>query len=144
MKDRSSADPPASSPLGFSGAARRSPAPRSGTPRRPTLRTLATSFNLSTTAVSIVLNARAGAESIPAAIRERILAAARGLLYRPNALAQSLRRGRALAIGVLVPDFAAAGSAIAQAIGDTLRIAGYDVLLATHHRRPDLSSREHV
>lgn len=70
--------------------------------------------------------------------RERILAAARGLHYRPNVLAQSLRRGRAFAIGVLVPDLAAAGSALAQAITDTLRMAGYDVLLATHHRRSDL------
>jgi len=49
-------------------------------------------------AVSVVLNARAGTERIPA-------------------------------------DLAAAGSALAQAITDTLRMAGYDVLLATHHRR---------
>ena len=96
------------------------------------------SLNLSTSAVSIVLNARAGAESIPAVTRERILAAARGLHYRPNVLAQSLRRRRAFTIGVLVPDLAAAGSALAQAITDTLRMAGYDVLLATHQRRPDL------
>jgi len=76
------------------------------------------SLNLSTTAVSIVLDARAGAARIPAATGDRILAAARGLHYRVNALAQSLRRGRALAIGVLVPDFAAAGSAVVQAIGE--------------------------
>ena len=37
-----------------------------------------------------------------------------------------------------MPDLAAAGSALAQAITDTLRMTGYDVLLATHHRRPDL------
>jgi DNA-binding LacI/PurR family transcriptional regulator len=48
--------------------------------------------------VSIVLNARAGSERIPAVTRERILAAARDLNYRPNVLAQSLRRGRAFAI----------------------------------------------
>jgi len=48
--------------------------------------------------VSIVLNARAGAERIPAVTRERILAAARDLNYRPNVLAQSLRRGKAFAI----------------------------------------------
>jgi DNA-binding LacI/PurR family transcriptional regulator len=61
------------------------------------------SLNLSTSPVSLVLNASAGAEGIPAVTRERILAAA-----------------------------------LAQAITDTLRMAGYDVLLATHHRRPDL------
>lgn len=138
MKGRSSANPPSSSPLGFSGAAGRPSAPRSGTLGRPTLRTLATSLNLSTTAVSIVLNARVGAKSIPEATRERILAAARDLHYRPNVLAQSLRGGSAFAIGVLVPDLAAPGRALAQAITDTLRAAGYDVLLATHHRRPAL------
>jgi LacI family transcriptional regulator len=95
-------------------------------------------LNLSTTAVSTVLNARAGAESIPAVTGERILAAARDLHDRPNILAQSLRRGRAFAIGVLVPDLAAEGSALAQAITDTLRMEGYDVLLAPHHRRPDV------
>jgi len=61
--------------------------------------------------VSIVLNARAGAERIPAVTRERILAAARDLNYRPSVLAQSLRRGKAFAIGVLVPDLASAGRA---------------------------------
>jgi LacI family transcriptional regulator len=138
MNARSRADPLATSPVGFSASTRRSSAPGSGMLERPTLRTLAMSLNLSTAAVSLVLNARAGAESIPAVTRERILAAARGLHYRPNVLAQSLRRGRAFAIGVLVPDLAAAGSALAQAITDALRMAGYDVLLATHHRRPDL------
>jgi LacI family transcriptional regulator len=86
--------------------------------------------------VSIVLNARAGAERIPAVTRERILAAARDLNYRPSVLAQSLRRGKAFAIGVLVPDLASAGRALAQPIADTLRMAGYDVLLATHHGSP--------
>ena len=137
MKNRSSAHPPATSPVECSASVRRSSAPRSETSERPTLRTLAMSLNLSTAAVSIVLNARAGAESIPALTRERILAAARALHYRPNALAQSLRRGKAFAVGVLVPDLAA-GGALAQAITDTLRTAGYAVLLATHHRRPDL------
>ena len=70
--------------------------------------------------------------------RERILAAARGMRYRPNVLAQSLRLQRAFTIGVLVPDLAGVGPALAQAMTDTLRTAGYDVLLATHHMRPAL------
>lgn len=69
--------------------------------------------------------------------RERILVAARELRYRPNVRAKCLRRGRMCAIGVLVPDRGAVGSALARATTDTLRMAGYDVLLATHQRRPD-------
>ena len=133
MKDRSHAEPAATGRVGSPVSA-----PPTGTLERPTLRTLAMSLNLSTSAVSIVLNARAGSESIPEVTRERILSAARGMHYRPNLLAQSLRRRRACTIGVLGTDLAAAGSALAQAITDALRMAGYDVLLATHQRRPDL------
>ena len=114
MKKRSPADPTATRRVGFSASAGRSSASRSGPPERHTLRSLSLSLNLSTSAVSIVLNARAGAERIPAVTRERILAAARDLNYRPNVLAQSLRRGTAFAIGVLVPDLAAAGRALAS------------------------------
>ena len=103
MTDRSRADPPATRRVGFSAFAAPSSAPRAGTSERLTLRTLAMSLNLSTSAVSLVLDASAGAERIPAVTRERILAAAH-----------------------------------AQAITDTLRRAGYDVLLATHHRRSDV------
>ena len=137
MTDRSRADRPATRRVGFSASASPSSVPRAGTSERLTLRTLAMSLNLSTSAVSLVLNASAGAERIPAVTRERILAAARGLHYRPNVLAQSLRRRRSFAIGVLVPDLGAAWSALAQAITDTLRVAGYEVLLAMHHRCSD-------
>jgi LacI family transcriptional regulator len=112
---------------------------------QPTLRTLAASLNLSTSAVSIVLNASAAAASIPAVTRARILAAAHGMCYRPNVLARALRRRRAFTIGLLLPDLSGEGPALAQSITDTLRTAGYDVLLATHHRRPGLiASRAHL
>jgi DNA-binding LacI/PurR family transcriptional regulator len=75
MRKRSPADPTATRPVGFSASAGRSSAPRSGPPERLTLRSLSLSLNLSTSAVSIVLNARAGSERIPAVTRERILAA---------------------------------------------------------------------
>jgi DNA-binding LacI/PurR family transcriptional regulator len=112
---------------------------------RPTLRTLAASLNLSTSAVSIVLNASAAAATIPAVTRARILAAAHRMGYRPNVLAQALRRRRAFTIGLLLPDLTGDGPALAQSITDRLRTAGYDVLLATHHRRPGLiASRAHL
>lgn len=92
-----------------------------------------------------MLNARPAASAIPEPTRRRIRERARALHYRPNVLARALRRGRASAIGVLVPDFAAVGSAFAQGVADTLRIAGYDVMLATHHRRPELvAGRAHL
>jgi hypothetical protein len=103
MRKRSPADPTAMRRVGFSASPGRSSAPRPGPPERLTLRSLLLSLNLSTSAVSIVLNARAGSERIPIVTRERILAAARNLNYRPNVLAKSLRRRRSSPSGCSCP-----------------------------------------
>lgn len=57
--------------------------------------------NVSRTTVSYILNNRPDV-SFPAETRERVLRAAEELGYRPNRLAQSLKRGRTQTIGVLV------------------------------------------
>ncbi len=48
------------------------------------------------------MNDLPAAKAIPTATRERILAAAHELHYRPNYLARSLRNKRSMSIGVLV------------------------------------------
>ncbi len=58
----------------------------------------------STAVVSYVFND--GPRNVAPATRERVLAAAAELNYRPNALARALSFGRTLSIGLIVPDIA--------------------------------------
>src|SRR5262249_11348157 len=66
-----------------------------------TLKAVAASVGLSPGTVSAVLNDARSSRHIPKATRERIIAAARKLDYRPNFFAQSLRRQRTYTLGVI-------------------------------------------
>src|SRR5499425_232216 len=66
-----------------------------------TLKSVAASVGLSPGTVSAVLNNAPSSKHIPKATRERIIAAARKLDYRPNFFAQTLRKQRTLTIGVI-------------------------------------------
>ena len=66
-----------------------------------TLKNVAAHVGLSPGTVSAVLNDAPSAKHIPKATRERIVAAARHLDYRPNFFARSLRKRRSFTIGVI-------------------------------------------
>jgi DNA-binding LacI/PurR family transcriptional regulator len=66
-----------------------------------TLKAVAAHVGLSAGTVSAVLNDAPSAKHIPQETRERIIAAARKLDYRPNFFARSLRKRRTLTIGVI-------------------------------------------
>ena len=66
--------------------------------KRPTLADVARLSNMSTSAVSMILNERPGSR-LSAESVERVRAAAEQLGYRPNPAAQSLRLGRTRTIG---------------------------------------------
>jgi DNA-binding LacI/PurR family transcriptional regulator len=66
-----------------------------------TLKALAAQVGLSPGTVSAVLNDAPSAKHIPKETRERIIAAARKLDYRPNFFARSLRKRRTFTIGVI-------------------------------------------
>lgn len=70
-------------------------------PRAVTLSDVAAAAGVS---VSTASNALAGTRPVGAATVERVLAAASALGYRRNEAARSLRTGRRMAIGVVVPD----------------------------------------
>lgn len=104
-----------------------------------TLRTLASRLGLSQTAVSIVLNDSPAAKAIPSATRERILAAAHELHYRPNYLARSLRNKRSMSIGVLVPEISEGYfTLVMNGVEEHLLAAEHFCLLAAHHWQPAL------
>ncbi|HXC96492.1 MAG TPA: LacI family DNA-binding transcriptional regulator [Edaphobacter sp.] len=72
--------------------------------RPATLKTLADYLDLSVATVSIVLNNSPFAESIAAATRQRVHAAAKKFNYRPNPHARMLRSRLTNTIGVIVPE----------------------------------------
>ncbi|MEY9951649.1 LacI family DNA-binding transcriptional regulator [Leifsonia sp. EB34] len=64
------------------------------------------------------------------AVRDRVLAAAEQLAYRPNALAKSMNTGRSNTIGVVVGDIENPFFAVAmRGISDVASAAGYSVIL---------------
>lgn len=97
---------------------------------------IADHLGLSPAAISRVLNRAPAAKSIPKATQERILAAAREFNYRPNVLARSLRRGRSMTIGVLLPEVSEGYATLVLAgVEQGLLQAGYVFYLISHHHR---------
>lgn len=70
---------------------------------RVTIRDVALRVGVSTASVSYALS---GSPEVGADLRERVLQAAEELGYRPNKVAQQLRRGKTDAIGLLLADIA--------------------------------------
>jgi transcriptional regulator with XRE-family HTH domain len=66
-----------------------------------TLKSVAAHVGLSAGTVSAVLNDAPSAKHIPKPTRERIIAAAQKLDYRPNFFARSLRKRRTFTLGVI-------------------------------------------
>ena len=83
-----------------------------GTNTAVTLKAVANHLGLSPGTVSSVLNNAPSARHIPQHTRNRIVAAARELNYRPNFFARSLRKQRTYTLGVIVADFADAYAAL--------------------------------
>lgn len=95
-------------------------------------------------AISRVLTGAPAARSIPPGTQQRILNAARELNYRPNLLARSLRRGRSMTVGVLVPELSEGYSAMVLAgLEETMSAAGYAIILISHHHRAEVLARSH-
>lgn len=80
--------------------------------------------------VSYVLNP--GSRPVSQAARARVEAAVSTLGYRPNAIAQALRRSSTMSIGLMVPDLAnPAIAAIAHSIEDIAYDLGYVLFVGT-------------
>ncbi len=87
-------------------------------------------------------NGAPAAKSIPKTTQDRIFAAAAELNYRPNVLARSLRRGRSMIVGVLVPEVSEGyATAVLAGIEQALLQADYFYFLISHHHRAELIDR---
>ncbi|MGD9562875.1 MAG: LacI family DNA-binding transcriptional regulator [Pyrinomonadaceae bacterium] len=106
------------------------------------LKQLAAHLGLSTTTLSLVLNKRPSADSIPEETKKRIFSAAKELNYRPNYLARSLRAQRTHTLGVLVPELSDGYSAmVLNGVESALTNEGFFYLTASHLHRDDLLQR---
>lgn len=102
--------------------------------QRVTAADVARSLGLSRATVGFVLNNTPG-QTIPERTRQRVLAEAERLGYRPNAAAQALRRGSTRLVMLVVPDWPAESvwNAFVDDLSFELDRAGYS--LVTYPRR---------
>lgn len=104
-------------------------------PARATIADVAHRSGVSTATVSRVLS---GAAPARAATRERVLAAARELDYRPSGIARALKRSQTRTIGLLVTDISNPFfPQVVRAIEDEAHRRGYGVLLCNAADDPD-------
>jgi DNA-binding LacI/PurR family transcriptional regulator len=102
------------------------------------MRDVAEAAGLSQSTVSRVLNGTPTLVPIAESTRERVLATAKELEYRPNPLARGLRGASTMLLGVIVreitdPFFAGAVEAVTAEAGQR----GYNVVLGGAHARAD-------
>lgn len=107
-----------------------------------TLKAVAAHLGLSAGTVSAVLNDAPSAKHIPKHTRERIMAAARKLDYRPNFFARSLRKRRTLTIGVMAHEIGDGyGSSVIAGIENAARQKDYFFLTGVHRHDAQLFER---
>lgn len=104
-----------------------------------TLKTVAEHVGLTSGTVSAVLNDSPAARSLPRKTKDRILAAARELNYRPNFFARALRVKRTYTIGVITLEIGDPyGGMVISGIELYLRQRGFFFLAVAHRNDPTL------
>jgi len=99
-----------------------------------TIKDVARAANVSTASVSRVL---AGHPSVSPEMRERVLAVAAKLSFRPNAVARSLRTTGTRTVGLVISDLLNPFfTELARAVEDTARTAGYSVIVGNADEDP--------
>lgn len=100
-----------------------------------TIKDVARVANVSTASVSRVLS---GHPSASESMREKVLAAAHELNFRPNAVARSLRTTGTRTVGLVVSDLLNPFfTELARAVEDTARGAGFSVIVGNADEDPD-------
>ncbi|HYR92079.1 MAG TPA: LacI family DNA-binding transcriptional regulator, partial [Terriglobia bacterium] len=104
-----------------------------------TLKTIAAHLGLTPGTVSAALNNSPAARSIPEHTKNRIIAAAKELNYRPNFFARTLRLKRTYTIGVIAEEIGDAyGAMVISGIEEYLRKNNFFFLTVSHRHDPKL------
>jgi LacI family transcriptional regulator len=102
---------------------------------RPTIKDVARKAGVSLGTASRVIN---GHKSVNGEIRARVEQAILDLGYRPDAVAQSMRRGATRTIGIIIRDITVPVLAsFVKAAQELLREAGYTLIVASSEDRPE-------
>jgi LacI family transcriptional regulator len=105
--------------------------------KKVTLKTVAQRLGLAAGTVSATLNNSPAARSIPEHTKQRILAAAQELNYRPDFFARTLRMRRTFTIGVIAEEIGDAyGSQVISGIEKYLTAQNYFFLTVVHRHDP--------
>jgi LacI family transcriptional regulator len=113
------------------------PGPRNSD--KVTLKTIAEHLGLTAGTVSAALNNSPAARSIPQHTKNRIIAAAQELNYRPNFFARTLRLKRTYTIGVIAEEIGDAyGAMVISGIEEYLRRHNFFFLTVIHRHDPKL------
>ena len=103
-----------------------------------TLRDVAERAGVSITTVSRILNGRETGVPVREATRERIVAAAKELGYKPNLLARALRGSRSSLLGVIVRDISDPFHAqVLRGVNRVAQVRGYRLFLGHVDYQPD-------
>ncbi len=106
-----------------------------------TLRDVAEKANVSITTVSRIVNGRATGVPVREETRERILAAASELGYRPNLLARALRGSRSSLLGIIARDVSDPFHVqVLRGINAIARERDYSLFLGHVDYRPDVAA----
>ena len=109
------------------------PALKSSRPPKPNIRHVAQAAGVSLITASRAISGRG---SVAEATRERVLAVARRLKYRPNRLASAVLGGRSRTVGVMVPIGSWFQAQIIRGIHDTLSEQAYLPIVHFHGNGP--------
>lgn len=105
--------------------------------KKVTLKTVAQRLGLAAGTVSATLNNSPASRSIPEHTKQRILAAAQELNYRPDFFARTLRMRRTFTIGVIAEEIGDAyGSQVISGIEKYLTAQNYFFLTVVHRHDP--------
>jgi DNA-binding LacI/PurR family transcriptional regulator len=106
-----------------------------------TLRNVAERAGVSITTVSRILNGRESGVPIRDATRERIMAAAADLGYKPNLLARALRGSRSSLLGIIVRDISDPfHTQVLNGVNEVARVRGYRLFLGHVDWSPDVAA----
>jgi len=110
--------------------------------KRVSLNDIAMSLGVSRSLVSLVLNNKDAEHGISASTKQRVLAKAQELSYKPNHFARGLRIGKSFTIGLIVSDIANGFySRIARYIEDLAEEHGYNLITCSTDEDIDRESR---
>ena len=111
---------------------------RRGAGNVPKMRDIAAAAGVSQSTVSRVLNGTSSSIPIGEGTKDRVLAAAQELGYRPNPLARGLRGAATMLVGVIVRDITdPLYAGVLEALARAARTHGYNVVLGTVHGAAD-------